>query len=236
MRKDVSQRNELLKAKNNSESLIGQKYNSLTIIGFEHRGKCWFWKCQCDCGKEIVAMPNKVRNGHTKTCGCGKVERCHALTEKYRITHAGRGERLYYIWRGMKSRCTNNGNKDFSKYGGRGISVCNEWFCNYANFREWALKNGYRNDLTIDRIDVNGNYCPENCRWITLKEQSRNKRITIYVTVNGVTKPLSEMCEDYRIKYQSAYGLIHRKGWEPQEAILHLAERSARSGFDGKIR
>ena len=175
MRKDVAERNKK-KAKYNDESWIGARFCTLTVIGFEHKDTYWKWVCKCDCGNEKSYLPQKLRNGTTKTCGCGKVERCKEYTIKYRTKHGGRHERLYHIWHGMKERCLTPTNKDYPNWGGRGITICNEWVNDYATFREWALSNGYEDSLSIDRINNDGNYEPTNCRWVTLQEQAKNRR------------------------------------------------------------
>lgn len=198
---------------------VGKQFNDLTVIGLKHEPKRWKWICRCKCGSIKSYLPKKILTGNTKSCGCAKAERCRKMTEMYRIKHNGRSERLYHIWRGIKQRCLNETGKDYKNWGGRGISVCDEWRDDYAAFREWAEKSGYEEHLTIDRIDVNGNYCPENCRWITQKEQCRNKRKTVYVEYNGERKPLVEWCEELGLKYRTIYGRIHSRGWTVERSF-----------------
>ena len=157
-----------------SLDLSGQKFKNLTalkIIGSsKHHEKIWL--CICDCGKETVVRASKLRSGRTGSCGCKS-------KDFFNPTHFGTGTRLYNIWRGMKTRCTNPHATQYARYGGRGITICPEWLHDFASFRDWALSNGYRDDLTIDRIDNDMGYFPDNCRWATIREQSLNRSTSI---------------------------------------------------------
>ena len=133
--------------------------------------------------------------------------------------HGGKGTRLWSIYNGMKSRCNNPNVPAYKSYGGRGITICSEWLDSFPKFRDWALANGYRDDLTLDRKDTNGNYSPDNCRWSTKKEQALNTRRNHLVTIGGVTKPLSVWCELYSINYKTVRDRLKR-GWDYQSAIF----------------
>lgn len=131
-----------------------------------------YWNCKCKCGKETIVYSDKLKTGHTKSCGC--LKRQKTIERNYR--HGLYGTRLYSIWHDMNTRCYYEKTKCYKYYGGRGITICDEWKNNFVNFYNWAINNGYKDNLSIDRIDVNGNYEPSNCRWATMQEQQLNKR------------------------------------------------------------
>ena len=147
----------------------GQKYGMLTLVEYLGARK---WRCRCDCGNECVRLGRNLNaNSH---CGCQKAKRNKEAGRK-RSTHGDSRTKLYKRWTAMHQRCENPKNDAFSNYGGRGITVCSEWG-DYGTFKKWSIENGYREDLTIDRIDVNGNYEPSNCRWTTYNTQLSNRR------------------------------------------------------------
>lgn len=153
--------------------LTGQRYGRLTVIKKASKAsrnpwKHTTWLCKCDCGNEVVVDQGHIRNGNTQSCGCLHAER---LTGCY----VPNKNRLYNSWRAMKARCTNPNNNRYYAYGARGIEVCEEW-SRFLTFKVWALNNGYADDLTLDRIDPDGNYEPGNCRWIPPQAQAANKR------------------------------------------------------------
>lgn len=171
--------------------LTGQRFGRLTVIkeakkkpGNNNRR----WLCQCDCGNTCEVFGQNLRTKHTKSCGCALTD----MLQKRNTTHGQEGTRLYRIWSHVKGRCNNKTDFAYPDYGGRGITVCPEWRDSFEAFRDWALANGYRDDLTLDRENNDGPYSPENCRWATDTQQANNMRSNKLYTVNGVTKTQRE--------------------------------------------
>lgn len=166
--------------------LTGQRFGRLTVLGRVWRLNTTkaHWLCQCDCGKLHVVRGSSLIKGDTKSCGCLQGNVIHGL----------RDSRLYETWHHMKQRCFNPNDRFYHHYGGRGIIVCDEWQ-QFKPFYEWAMENGYSEELTIDRVDVNGNYEPSNCRWVTRKVNSNNRRNNHFIEYNGETHTLTEWSE-----------------------------------------
>ncbi len=194
--------------------LIGKKFGRLTIISC-YTGKLsnLTAKCECECGTQRDVYVQSLKTGHTKSCGCLPRE----LSRVRGTKHGGAGSRLYMIWNNMKDRCSNPNNNYYHNYGGRGINFTGEWFW-FAPFQEWALSNGYNDALTLDRVDNNKDYSPDNCKWSTRHEQMRNTRRTINVTYENETKCLKDWAAHFKIKYATVRCRI-KKGYTPIDAL-----------------
>lgn len=177
-----------------TKNLIGQRFGRLIVINEAPKRRTKggtsvrMWICECDCGKRTILSTGNLTTGNTKSCGCYKKDRNASFFTKHKRT----GTKLYRVWSSMKDRCFRENANQYRDYGGRGITVCNEWRNDFQTFYDWAISNGYKEGLTIERIDVNGNYCPENCTWIPRKHQSKNRRNCHYIFYKGETKTLSE--------------------------------------------
>lgn len=169
------------------------------------------WDCVCECGTRRAVRGNDLRLGKSVSCGCSLAENPAARK------HGAAGSHLYKVYYGMKARCYNPNNKNYKHYGGRGIEICEEWR-SFEAFAEWADKSGYAEGLTIERKDVNEGYCPQNCCWITQKEQTRNKRNTVYITAQGETKTLLEWAKQLNVP-ASMLKARQARGWTDEEII-----------------
>jgi len=192
--------------------LTGQRFGRLVVLERAENAKdgsiCW--KCKCDCGKIIVTRANSLRMNRTKSCGC-------LQKEYFKTSHKESKTKFYKLWHGIIERCENSTNGSYKNYGAKGITICEEWH-NYENFKNWALNNGYKEGLSIDRIDNNKGYYPENCRWVTFIKQQNNKKDNHYITYNGKTQSISDWARELGTKYYTIHARIKR-GWTEEEAI-----------------
>ena len=207
------------------EYLLGKKSNMLTAINIVNiKGKrkqnvnCTMIECRCDCGNLTKIYPYQFEDNSILSCGCLK----HRTP--YNATHKLSKEKLYHICETIRLKCTSSKSHKYYLYGARGISMCQEWFNDFLAFREWSLSHGYKEGLTIDRIDNDGNYEPSNCRWVDRKTQQRNRRTCKYITYNGETKCLAEWCEELNLVYKTINNRLN-KGWSVERAFTTPVKR-----------
>lgn len=201
------------------KDVIGKRFGKLIAVrqvddyiapnGNRHKK----FMCKCDCGKTTLTLKDHLVSGKTKSCGCLRKEASKRMT-----THGEIHTRLYRIWGNMVNRCTNPNNPAWDNYGGRGIIVCDEWR-SYENFRDWARANGYDNELTIDRINNDDGYYPDNCRWVSDRVQANNKRSNHLIEYNGVTKTMAEWAEVLGVSYRNLHNRIQSLGWSVDRAF-----------------
>lgn len=200
--------------------LVGQRHGRLTCVeylGLQKRSdgrNNKIWRCVCDCGKEKILTTGLFHQD--MSCGCLTGEIAHKNRYK------GRNKRLYGVLSKMRERCYDPNFIYYYNYGGRGIKVCDEWLGiqGIDNFQKWALENGYRQGLTIDRIDNDKDYSPDNCRWVDMKTQSNNKRNNVYFEMDGRTQTLTQWCDEYNVPYSRVRIRVQGMGWDLKEALL----------------
>ena len=186
------------------EDLKGQKFGYWTVVERAENhpaARSAQWLCECECGTKKIIRASALKSGKSKSCGCHKND--------YNKIHGGKGTRLYECWRHMRYRCDNKNNQAYEMYGARGIKVCDEWQ-EFGTFRDWALENGYSDNLTLDRIDVNGNYEPSNCRWADAVTQMNNRRSTPHYTVDGRSLTISQWSRETGIPRSTILNRLKR--------------------------
>lgn len=178
------------------QNIVGNRYGMLVVVNREVSGKGGNtrWLCKCDCGNTTIVYSSSLKRGYTKSCGCNTYNnRGNELKKENRL--------LYGVWKAMRWRCYGKP-KNYMDYGGRGIKLCKEWHDSFDAFCKWSLENGYKEGLTIDRIDNNGIYSPDNCRWTDRKTQARNRRSSIIIKYNGEEKTLPDWCDALNLPYE----------------------------------
>lgn len=189
------------------ENIIGKRFGRLTVIDFvrvdEHRNS--YWLCECDCGTRTIVTRGGLTSGNTTSCGCFNRERVSEST----TTHGLSMSPLYKVWRGIRSRCENENNTAYHRYGGRGISTCDEWKT-FENFKDWAVASGYESGLTIDRIDNDRDYSPDNCRWTDWATQGNNRSTNRIVEYHGHNHTVMEWTKILGVNYSTLWARINR--------------------------
>lgn len=195
--------------------LTGKRFGRLTVVERVPDLKPGRprWLCICDCGNSAIVDSTSLNSGHTASCGCLRSD----FITITNTTHGESSSRLYAIWSLMKRRCLNSNDPAYKYYGGRGISLCDDWH-HYEMFRDWAVVNGYDNTLTIDRIDINGDYEPQNCRWVSRAVQANNRCNSINLCISGITMTMTQWAKCKNMKPQTVWYRL-RHGWSPEEAL-----------------
>lgn len=181
------------------------------------------FKCKCDCGNEKDVQLVCLRNGHSTSCGCEQKRKASEANTTHNLSDK---HPLYSVWKNMKKRCINPNANEYKNYGGRGISVCLEWSTSFEKFYNWAINNGYSKELTIDRIDNNGNYCPDNCRWVDKTVQLNNTSRNHYIEYNGIKYTLSTLSKHLNIPYNIVRYRISNCNWSVKQLIKVYNDRN----------
>lgn len=200
-----------------SYNVIGRKFGKLTVVERlpkNSHGEA-VWRCICDCGNEHMATSHNLIYGVSKQCKECKIAQIAQSNTK----HNCKPKRLHEIWTNMKTRCHNPNYELYNRYGGRGITICDEWEKSFNEFRDWALKSGYADDLTLDRIDNDGNYCPENCKWSTRTEQANNRHTNRILVLDGIKDTMANWSRKTGIPYWLIQDRLY-SGWSDEKTLL----------------
>lgn len=196
-------------------NIIGKKFGRLTVLEYSHNvGYTRFFLCQCDCGKKKTVAKNNLTTGKQVSCGCLRAERLgnlNRLPEGYL--------RLGKIFHAMKYRCYDPRSNRYPRYGGRGITICDEWLNDMDTFRSWAIQNGYRDGLSIDRINNDEGYCPENCRWVDKSDQLSNFSRNVIVEFNGKSQTIAQWGKELGIPRSTLHNRLRVHGWSVERAL-----------------
>lgn len=199
---------------------VGNKYGRLTVIERVENNKFNFAQglCVCECGKYTKVPGNSLRSGNTKSCGCLNDEIRRNTCRTRSTTHGMTHTRLYQIWNNMKQRIKNEKNPRYTYYGGRGIKLCKEWE-RFEDFRDWAFNNGYNDELTIDRINNDGDYSPQNCRWTTQYTQSNNKRTNVFIEYKGKRQTIAQWAVELNINVPTLWMRLYHYKWTVEKSL-----------------
>lgn len=205
-----------------ARNLLGVKVGKLKVISYAGAGASGrsLWLCECDCGRTVIRKNSvihmAIRRNQPSHCGCSNPAKTHGMTKSHK--------NLYWVWAAMIQRCENPLQADYKNYGARGISVCLAWRNDFSEFARWAESAGYRRGLTIERSDNNGNYCPENCIFTTIRKNTWNQRKTVFIEWKGESRPLQEWAEIIGVSDKTLRSRIFDYGWSVERAMTELPE------------
>ena len=198
------------------KDITGMRFGRLTAIRPNGKqGNNIKWLCECDCGNYVTTNISSLTRGKCKSCGCLRKETTSAQFK----THGKRHTKIYAVYCTMKARCLNKNDLRYKFYGGKGVKVCDEWLHDFQAFYDWAMVNGYSDGLTIDRIDVNGNYEPSNCRWVNSTTQANNKTNNVFIEYKGEKKTIAEWAKELGLTYTALYQRIMVHKWDIERAF-----------------
>ncbi len=208
------------------QNIAGQTFDRVTVLSLAGiRAKKTHFNCRCSCGKELVISADKLKSGHTRSCGCLLTDFASRLNYRHGESSGGKPTAEFKCWQGIKERCLTTTNRAYPSYGGRGITVCSRWL---DSFEAFLADMGRRPsaDHSIDRIDNNGPYSPENCRWAIKKTQNNNRRSTKVVKVKDFEGSFKSACEHFGVPYKTAHQRVRLLGWTMEQAIFGKEQRS----------
>lgn len=211
------------------KDLTGQRFGRLIVIKRTANDKYGraIWECSCDCGNKKTVSGASLISGKVKSCGCLRHD------NRSCVKHGGANTTLYRRWCSIIHRCESPCSPYYKNYGARGIKVCDEWH-DFSKFKEWVIKTRPQEDYTVERIDVDGDYCPSNCTWIPLGEQARNRRTNVIIEYNGEKHILVEWCEILNLNYKLVHNRIYKLGWSFEQAISTPLDKSKRNKVERK--
>lgn len=203
------------------KDLTNQKFGRLEVIKQVRGTKRTSWLCKCSCGNFKIVTSDSLKSKRVQSCGCLRKE----IISKIKTTHGHRNTRLYRIWANMKSRCYNSNKSNYKYYGALGITVCSEWLQDFENFYNWSINNGYKENLTLDRVNTHDNYNPKNCRWVTTTEQQNNKENNYIICYSGQEHTLAEWSNILKMNYSALWARLKKWHWSIEKAFTTPLKR-----------